>query len=187
MDIRLIGFFALAVLERSMLEIGVLFCGVPCKNTSCRGASCFWNPVYASRTLDCMQAAYVFATYSQPTGKCNWLVQGECFGRCLCAVASLLFGVLKHTVPERERERGSLSLPTLQLMNKGYDSNELYFHKRPHGTHSRPRCTRTPRLQGRRNSQEDSFLSIARALARVSRLVYLSLFSRNWNLCRIYV
>lgn len=77
------------------------------------------------------------------------------------AVASLLFGVLKHTIPERERGRGrdSLPLPALQLMNKGYGSNELYFHKRPHGTHS-PRYTYTPRLQGRRNSQEDSFPSI---------------------------
>ena len=87
-------------------------------------------------------------------------MQGECFGVGAFAAASLLFGVFKHTVPERERERGSLPLPTLQLMNKGYGSNELYFHKRPHGTHSRFRCTRTPRLQGWRNSQEDSFLSI---------------------------
>lgn len=40
--------------------------------------------------------------------------------------ASLLFGVLKHTVPERERERGSLPLPAL-LMNKGYGTATNYI------------------------------------------------------------
>jgi len=63
------------------------------KNT--RGASCFWNPVYTSRALDCMHAAYVFATYSQPTGKYSWLAQGVSVG-AFAAAASLLFGVLKH-------------------------------------------------------------------------------------------
>jgi len=168
----------LAVLEKS--KTGALFY-VPPKNTSCGGASCFWNPVYTSRTLDCMHTAYVFATYSQPTGKCSWLVQSVSVG-AFTAAASLLFGVLKHTVPEREREHGSLPLPAPQLVNKGYGSNELYFHKRPHGTHSRLQYTCTPRLQGRRNSQEDSFPSIV-----IVTSSSLSLFSTNWNPCRTYV
>jgi len=35
-------------------------------------------------------------------------------------------------------------------MNKGYASNELYFHKRPHGTHSRPDRYRVSRVYARR-------------------------------------
>lgn len=82
----------------------------------------------------------------------------ECFSKGAFAVARQVYLGSNVHRSGRERERGSLPLTVLQLMNKVYTlGNELYFHKRPHGTHIRPpiypRCT--PRLQGRRNSRED--------------------------------
>lgn len=129
----------------------------PRKNT--RGASCFWNPVYTSRALDCMHAAYVFATYSQPTGKCSWLAQGVSVG-AFAAAASLLFGVLKHDTLFLSASADRFLYRRCNLWIKDTAAtNYISINARMGHIVHRPRYTCIPRLQERRNSQEDSFPS----------------------------
>jgi len=154
--------------ERAPREKNTENCGIPAQRfrNSRAGPIAYASRAHSSRRRIVSQLRNLRMT---GTGRVR-------FGGRLCHRGKFSFSVcLARAMPcYSSPESCERILCSLQLMNKGYTSNELYFRKRPHGTHSRPRplppCVYATRSE---NSREDF------AFSMVKRAPGLSLTSRG--------